>query len=89
MCTYLVIVAACNAPVSCSVSGFEFTRETGIFDLLGVPLYHGWLVDPQNAWYEVVRDLSYNQLAEKVINDASSQDSKLLQEGTYLKCWDV
>ena len=26
---------------------FEFTDEVAIFDLLGIPLVHGWLVDPQ------------------------------------------
>ena len=30
-----------------SVKGFEFTSEIVIFDLLNVPLYHGWLPDPQ------------------------------------------
>lgn len=28
-------------------SHVQFTRETGIFDLLNVRLVHGWLVDPQ------------------------------------------
>lgn len=28
-------------------SHLQFTRETGIFDLLNVRLVHGWLVDPQ------------------------------------------
>lgn len=65
-----------------SVSGFEFTRESGVFDLVGVPLYHGWLVDPQNPCYHVVKELSYNQLVEMVINNASSQDSEQLQDGT-------
>jgi len=26
---------------------YEFTDEVAIFDLLGVPLLHGWLIDPQ------------------------------------------
>lgn len=26
---------------------YEFTDEVAIFDLLQVPLLHGWLVDPQ------------------------------------------
>ncbi len=65
-----------------SVSGFEFTRETGVFDLLDVPLCHGWVVDPQSAeWYGVVKDLSYNQLAEMVIRNSSSEDPKLMEEG--------
>ncbi|KAJ0906878.1 putative MINDY deubiquitinase [Helianthus annuus] len=29
------------------ISDFEFTRECAIFDLLDIPLYHGWIVDPQ------------------------------------------
>lgn len=29
------------------VSDFEYTPECIVFDLLNVPLYHGWLVDPQ------------------------------------------
>ncbi|KAK1374774.1 NF-E2 inducible protein-like [Heracleum sosnowskyi] len=29
------------------ITEFEFTRECAIFDLLDIPLYHGWIVDPQ------------------------------------------
>ncbi|PAN20587.1 hypothetical protein PAHAL_3G373800 [Panicum hallii] len=29
------------------IDDFEFTRERAIFDLLDIPLYHGWIVDPQ------------------------------------------
>ena len=29
------------------IDAFEFTDEVAIFDLLGMPLVHGWLVDPQ------------------------------------------
>ncbi|CAJ0934868.1 unnamed protein product [Ranitomeya imitator] len=29
------------------VSDFEYTPECIVFDLLSIPLYHGWLVDPQ------------------------------------------
>jgi hypothetical protein len=28
---------------------FEPTPEVAVFDLLGIPLVHGWLVDPQDA----------------------------------------
>lgn len=68
-----------------SVSGFEFTRESGVFDLMGVALYHGWLVDPQDTCYRVVKELSYNQLVEMVINNTSSQDSKLVEEGNTIR----
>ncbi|KAF5187847.1 Ubiquitin carboxyl-terminal hydrolase mindy-1, partial [Thalictrum thalictroides] len=29
------------------IDDFEFTRECAIFDLLNIPLCHGWIVDPQ------------------------------------------
>lgn len=31
------------------IDDFEFTRECAIFDLLDIPLYHGWIVDPQDS----------------------------------------
>ncbi|CAK7335422.1 unnamed protein product [Dovyalis caffra] len=45
------------------IDDFEFTRECAIFDLLDIPLYHGWIVDPQvlSVWI----DLSYYVVAEK------------------------
>ena len=64
-----------------SVSGFEFTREIGVFDLVGVPLFHGWLVDPQDTCYESVKDFSYNQLVEMIINNSSAQDTESQQRG--------
>ncbi|KAM0832619.1 hypothetical protein ACQ4PT_064776 [Festuca glaucescens] len=32
-----------------SSCGFELTSETALFAFLGVPLHHGWLVDPQDV----------------------------------------
>ncbi|NXT86172.1 MINY1 hydrolase, partial [Zapornia atra] len=64
------------------VSDFEYTPECIVFDLLNVPLYHGWLVDPQSP--EVVRAvgrLSYNQLVEKIITCKQASDSGLVSEG--------
>lgn len=34
-------------PNACRISDFEFTPECAIFDLLDIPLYHGWIVDSQ------------------------------------------
>ena len=65
-----------------SVESFEFTSESGVFDVFQVPLYHGWLVDPQDQpTYDVVSKLSYNQLVEMVINNRSSTDPSDLQKG--------
>lgn len=39
-----------HAPLSvgtCSIDGFEYTRELDAFDVLNIPLRHGWLVDPE------------------------------------------
>ena len=32
------------------IDKFEFTDEVAIFDLLGIPLVHGWLIDPQASY---------------------------------------
>ena len=65
-----------------SVESFEFTSESGVFDLFQVPLYHGWLVDPQDLpTYEIVSKLSYNQLVEMIINNRSSTEPGNLQKG--------
>ncbi|XP_017401798.1 ubiquitin carboxyl-terminal hydrolase MINDY-1 isoform X3 [Cebus imitator] len=65
------------------VSDFEYTPECSVFDLLGIPLYHGWLVDPQQSpeAVRVVGKLSYNQLVEKIITCKHSSDTNLVTEG--------
>ena len=56
-------------------NGYEFTDTIGIFDLLQVNLYHGWIVDPDNPGYcNAVGELTYNQLVEMIISDKSSPD---------------
>ncbi|XP_063001763.1 ubiquitin carboxyl-terminal hydrolase MINDY-1 [Elgaria multicarinata webbii] len=64
------------------VSDFEYTPECIVFDLLNVPLYHGWLVDPQTPEVaQAVSKLSYNQLVEKIITCKHSNDPNLVTEG--------
>uniref|UniRef100_A0A8D0E849 Ubiquitin carboxyl-terminal hydrolase n=1 Tax=Salvator merianae TaxID=96440 RepID=A0A8D0E849_SALMN len=64
------------------VSDFEYTPECIVFDLLNVPLYHGWLVDPQIPEVtQAVGKLSYNQLVEKIISCKHSSDPNLVTEG--------
>ncbi|XP_012667256.1 ubiquitin carboxyl-terminal hydrolase MINDY-1 isoform X1 [Otolemur garnettii] len=64
------------------VSDFEYTPECSVFDLLGIPLYHGWLVDPQSPEAVcAVGRLSYNQLVEKIITCKHSSDTNLVTEG--------
>ncbi|XP_078478382.1 ubiquitin carboxyl-terminal hydrolase MINDY-2 isoform X1 [Lampetra planeri] len=64
------------------VADFEYTPECIVFDLLGLPLYHGWLVDPQNSdVVKAVGKCSYNQLVEKIISSKQSQNSEEFSEG--------
>ncbi|XP_043935971.1 ubiquitin carboxyl-terminal hydrolase MINDY-1 isoform X2 [Protopterus annectens] len=64
------------------VSHFEYTPECIMFDLLDIPLYHGWLVDPQSPEVvQAVGKLSYNQLVEKVITCKHSSDNSIVTEG--------
>ncbi|KAF4073548.1 hypothetical protein AMELA_G00244490 [Ameiurus melas] len=64
------------------VTDFEYTPECIVFDLLDVPLYHGWLVDPQSPeTASAVGKLSYNQLVEKIIIYKHSTDSSRVSEG--------
>uniref|UniRef100_H0UY76 Ubiquitin carboxyl-terminal hydrolase n=1 Tax=Cavia porcellus TaxID=10141 RepID=H0UY76_CAVPO len=61
---------------------FEYTPECVVFDLLDIPLYHGWLVDPQtDDAVKAVGSCSYNQLVEKIIFCKQSDDSQLVSEG--------
>ncbi|XP_023135283.2 ubiquitin carboxyl-terminal hydrolase MINDY-1 [Amphiprion ocellaris] len=64
------------------VTDFEYTPECIVFDLLDIPLYHGWLVDPQSTeMVAAVGKLSYNQLVEKIIDYKHSADSSRVGEG--------
>lgn len=48
------------------INGFEYTPELEIFDMLGINLVHGWLVDPQDdEAYAIVSTLSYNQVSTR------------------------
>lgn len=63
------------------VSEFEYTPECIIFDLLGISLYHGWLIDPQNhGEVSAIGNCSYNQLVEKIISQRISDNNDLITE---------
>lgn len=64
------------------VTDFEYTPECIVFDLLDIPLYHGWLLDPQSPeTVAAVGKLSYNQLVEKIIDCKHSADNNKVSEG--------
>uniref|UniRef100_A0A7N4UZ14 Ubiquitin carboxyl-terminal hydrolase n=1 Tax=Sarcophilus harrisii TaxID=9305 RepID=A0A7N4UZ14_SARHA len=67
------------------VRTFEYTPECIVFDLLDIPLYHGWLVDPQiTDIVKAVGNCSYNQLVEKIISCKQSDNSELVSEGSTI-----
>ncbi len=65
-----------------SVKDFEYTSECIIFDLLNIPLYHGWLTDPESPeTVTAIGSCSYNQLVEKIISQKNSKKEELITEG--------
>jgi hypothetical protein len=56
---------------------FEYTSELDIFDLFGVTLYHGWLIDPaQEDLYTHFADKSYNKLVEFLLDNTNNPDDQ-------------
>ncbi|KAI6655512.1 Protein FAM63A isoform X1 [Oopsacas minuta] len=65
------------------VDAYEFTDTVGVFDLLNVNLYHGWIFDPANpVYHHAVGEKTYNQLVEMVISDKNSNDPDKLTTAT-------
>uniref|UniRef100_A0A1E1XCN1 Ubiquitin carboxyl-terminal hydrolase n=1 Tax=Amblyomma aureolatum TaxID=187763 RepID=A0A1E1XCN1_9ACAR len=63
------------------VKDFEYTPECIVFDLLRIPLYHGWLLDPEcPEVLAAVGNCSYNQLVERIINNKSSTKPEVVTE---------
>ncbi|KAL1316571.1 hypothetical protein HN51_068750 [Arachis hypogaea] len=51
------------------IDDFEFTPECAIFDLLDIPLYHGWIVDPQDSdTANAIGLKSYNALMGELVS---------------------
>lgn len=50
------------------IDDFEFTPECAVFDLLDIPLYHGWIVDPRDYnTANAIGSKSYNTLMEELV----------------------
>ena len=63
------------------VSDFEFTKELSVFDALGIHIYHGWIVDPQDIeTASIVQNLSYNQAVNKIVEYHSLSDKQNIEE---------
>lgn len=63
------------------VKDFEYTPECIVFDLLRIPLCHGWLLDPESPEVlAAVGNSGYNQLVERIINNKASTKTELVTE---------
>lgn len=61
------------------ITDFEYTPECIIFDLLRIPLYHGWLIDPSlEELKNAIGGQSYNQLVDTIISNESSETPEAL-----------
>ncbi|PSS11461.1 Ubiquitin carboxyl-terminal hydrolase like isoform 1 [Actinidia chinensis var. chinensis] len=59
------------------IDDFEFTRECAIFDLLDIPLCHGWIVDTQD--YDLANAIgskSYNTIVEELVALETNMESE-------------
>lgn len=72
------------------VTSFEYTRELDCFDSLSVPLYHGWIYDPQDQVTKgIIQGLSYNHLQYKLVcaNSADNNTDQMpYEEGGEKNC---
>lgn len=69
-----------------SVTGFEYTADLAMFDMAGVRLLHGWLIDPQDrVLAELVGDMTYNQIVEVAMNKCDSESAQEMNESLILQ----
>lgn len=69
-------------------TGVEYTSGIGVFDLMGVELVHGWLIDMQDETRaRVIGSKSYNELTEMIImgNEAEVEMEKIQNQMQELK----
>jgi len=67
-----------------AVNAMEFTSELCVFDVLGIDVLHGWLVDPQDrVTCDAIQSLSINQLYNELVKcDIATEAERMFQ----IKC---
>jgi MINDY deubiquitinase len=69
-----------------SITAFEPTASLGVFDILKVPLMHGWTIDSQDTetYRLIVQELqSYNRVVECVIAGDVAESELLKQDAPH------
>mmetsp|Transcript_10058 Transcript_10058/g.20551 ORF Transcript_10058/g.20551 Transcript_10058/m.20551 type:complete len:412 (+) Transcript_10058:52-1287(+) len=67
------------------VTGYEYTSNLVPFDLFGVELVHGWVVDPSDPLYPTLEGFSYNTLMEMIISAQESGGNSTTVEAEAAK----
>ncbi|CRH02441.1 conserved Plasmodium protein, unknown function [Plasmodium relictum] len=50
------------------IHSFEYTKGLCIFDMLNIPLYHGWVISSDDLiFYSYLKDYSYNVIINKIV----------------------
>lgn len=50
------------------IQAFEYTKGLCIFDMLNIPLYHGWVISSNDSvFYPYLKNYSYNVVINKII----------------------
>lgn len=61
------------------IRGVEFTADVAVFDLLGIDLVHGWLVDPQDVvTTNAIQNKTYNELVCDMITTLGGAPSSAI-----------
>lgn len=61
--------------------GYEYTKNLTAFDIIGVNLVHGWLMNPDEKIASIVGNKTYNELVEMVCKGKDTEDElKKLEE---------
>ncbi|EUD68880.1 hypothetical protein C922_00568 [Plasmodium inui San Antonio 1] len=51
-----------------NIHSFEYTKGLCIFDMLNIPLYHGWVISSDDVmFYSYLKDYSYNVIINKIV----------------------
>lgn len=51
-----------------NIHSFEYTKGLCIFDMLNIPLYHGWVISSEDVmFYSYLKDYSYNVIINKIV----------------------
>ncbi|KAK3287192.1 hypothetical protein CYMTET_5286 [Cymbomonas tetramitiformis] len=67
------------------VEGFEYMSDSTVFDVLGIRLLHGWLLDANDEeTLRVIGNSAYNQLAERLV-EASENEQQASWLASVLK----